>query len=86
MCLVATLTDATSETSVKLWEKAVYQICGVTTPKLKELWEKGVEDDDEQQEILEALNENNEKNFLILGTVRFRVLGSKRNSIKRNST
>ena len=47
---------------------------------------KGVEDDDEQQEILEALNENNKKNFLIVGTVRFPVLGSKRNPIKRKST
>ena len=69
-----------------LCNTTVYHICGVTTTKLKELWEQGVEDDDEQQMILEALNENNEKNFLIVGTVRFRVLGSKRNSIKRKST
>ena len=77
-CLVGTLIDATGEVEVKLWEKAVYSVCGATTPKLKELWEKGVENDIVHNDILQNLNKNNDKNFLFIGAVKIAILGSKK--------
>ena len=47
---------------------------------------RGVEVDDEQQEVLEEVNENNSKNFLFVGMSRFRVFFPKRSFIEHKST
>ena len=61
MCWKTTLTDETGHVRVKVWDKPCYEIFGVTASKLRELWEQGVEQNEDQESILQDLNKNMNK-------------------------
>jgi len=65
MCLRMDIKDATGTTAIKVWDKAAFQLLGMTAPRLREFWETGVEDPDQQEGVLETLNER-----VALGEVR----------------
>ena len=58
MCWKSELQDSSGKLEVKVWDKACYEIFGVTADKLRELWETGVENSSEVEKILADLNEN----------------------------
>ena len=58
MCLRMHIKDATGTAVIKVWDKASFQLLGMTAPRLRENWEAGVEDTDKQEDVLESLNEH----------------------------
>ena len=56
MCFAVALEDETGTMEVKVWDRACYDILGVTASKLRELWEEGATDASKQSRILETLN------------------------------
>jgi hypothetical protein len=77
MCLTAEVGDATGNVIVKLWDFACYDIFHVTAPKLKDFWEKGVEDEEEKATVLEELNKSMDVEFRLFGTIKLWKFGFK---------
>ena len=57
MCWKSSIKDTTGSVSVKIWDKACYDLFGVTSNRLREMWEEGVDSPEEQDRILDELNE-----------------------------
>ena len=43
---------------MRVWDQACYELFDVTASKLRELWEQGVENPDDQANLLDSLNKN----------------------------
>jgi hypothetical protein len=56
MCWQATFSDSTGCLQVKVWDKACNHLFLVTAYGLRNLWEKGIDDPDQQNEVLKQLN------------------------------
>ena len=56
MCWKTVLSDDSGQLEVAAWDKACYELLQITSNKLREFWEKGVEQPAEQASILESLN------------------------------
>ena len=63
MCWKTSIVDQTGTITVKLWDKSCYDLFGVTSNRLRELWEQGVEEPDEQKQILDSLNSRLKSNI-----------------------
>jgi len=61
MCVNSKLEDSTGSVDVKMWDSACQEILGVNVVDLRELWEKGVDDPDQEADILAKLNERFER-------------------------
>ena len=61
ICRSTSVTDATCNVDVKMWDKAAFEILDVTATGLRSLWEQGVDDTSEQRKILAQLNEQLDK-------------------------
>ena len=66
MCWKSSIKDTTGSVPVKIWDKACYELFGVTSNRLRELWEEGVDSPEEQDRILQALNGNMSHEILCL--------------------
>jgi len=55
-CLAVNLSDASGEISMKLWDKACYELFAMTVSKRREQWELGVEEEGKRDEVLKTLN------------------------------
>ena len=72
-----TLEDGTGVIDVKVWDKAFYELTGITASKFRALWEKGVEDVKTRREIIEELNMNLESKYLAACSCKVWSFGSK---------
>ena len=58
MCFSTSLEDNTGRVNVKLWDRACYDVLGITASRLRDYWEQGVEDPAKQKYLLSTLNKN----------------------------
>ena len=58
MCISTSVQDQTGTLTVKLWDRACYELFKVTASELRELWEQGINDLSSQNDILQTLNQN----------------------------
>ena len=63
ICWRTSLTDASGTLEVRVWDRAAFELFGLTAPGLREKWEKGSEDPDETEDILSELNAKFEAQF-----------------------
>ena len=56
MCLKTVVDDSTGSVNVTLWDKACYEYFNITVTKLRDLWDEGVDNPENQDEILATLN------------------------------
>ena len=63
ICWNAVLTDETGDLNVKVWDKACFSIFQMTASKVVEIWEDGVENEDQRVSILTTLNTNLTKEY-----------------------
>ena len=66
MCYKTEITDKSGNVGVKLWNDACYSLFGVTSSRLQQLWEEGVEHEDRRANVLEILNRNTSNNVALL--------------------
>ena len=66
MCYKTEITDKSGNVAVKLWNDACYSLFGVTSSRLQQLWEEGVEHENRRTHVLEILNRNTSNNVALL--------------------
>ena len=77
MCWRTTITDATGEMSVKVWDRACQQSWSCNASRLRKRWEDGHEHPDKQSDLLETLNTNLAGQVLCMCTAKIWTYGDK---------
>ena len=71
------LTDATGTIDAIIWDKACFELFEISAGRLREMWEQGVDDPNQQDSILDVLNKNLEKEVTCMCSTVVRKYGYK---------
>ena len=77
ICWKTTMTDASGQMPVRVWDEACRSVFGITADRLREMWGQGADDEEQRGAILTTLNAKLDAEVFCLCTADVRVWGSK---------
>ena len=77
ICVKTSLSDVSGEVPVTIWDQAGQTLFGLTATKLQDMWERAVEDSEQQQNVLKTLNQHMNTTVRCICTVKVWSYGFK---------
>ena len=77
VCWTTDAYDSSGKLQVKIWDAAFRSLCGITADRLREIWDEGVEKEEERDVLIEELNMHSDCCILMSCTGSVWVSGGK---------